>query len=229
MRVAPRRVHGDQGVFVAARRPRLTIATGTPCRDACRTNRYPDSTVSDDPRTSSAPRLGERVAVPDPGGRHVLPEEDHVGLEHPAAPLARDDPERRDIGVGEHGVAVGVDRVRPRREAGVRGVQPRVQPGARRPLPAGQAHDPVQRPVQLDHAARGRPLQPVDVLGDDPRDQAAPLQLRHRPVPRVRARRRDVPPAEMAARPVPAPRRLAPGERLVGYRLRAPSAPVSPR
>ena len=56
----------------------------------------------------------------------------------------------------------------------VRRPQPRVKFLPRRPLPARQAHHPVQRPVQLGHRLRARRLvQPVHVLRDDPASSPA--------------------------------------------------------
>src|ERR1700733_6672481 len=171
--------------------PWFTITTGMPREAARRTDRNPDMTVSDDPRTPPA-------APPAPPG--------------PPAPARVPGCARR--------------QARPRR---VRAPQPLVKRRSRGAPPARQAHHPVQAAVQLGHGtAAGRLVQPVHVLGDDPAQQPVPLELGHRQVPGVRRRPGDVPPAQMAARPVPLPRRRAPGERLVGHRLPAPRQPAGP-
>ena len=83
--------------------------------------------------------------------------------------------------------------------------------------------------MQLDDVLRaGRLVQPVDVLGDDSVQQAAPLQLGHGVVALVRGGPGDVPPAQVAARPVPLPGRGGAGERLVCHRLGPPGQPGRP-
>src|SRR5690606_17843769 len=111
---------------------------------------------------------------------------------------------------GQHGVAVRVDR-RGRR------LPPRIglPEAVVQLLPwgaavAAQADDAVEAAVQLDHSSGARGLvQAVDVLRDAPGEEAASLEGGDRAMPGVGSRPRDVPPAEMAARPVPAAGRRA--------------------
>ena len=81
------------------------------------------------------------------------------------------------------------------------------------------------------HRAR-RLVQAVHVLGDDPGQQPAAAQLGHGSVAVVRDRPGDMPPAKVAAGPVPAPGGGAADEGLVGHR-RCPETrrarPVGPR
>jgi hypothetical protein len=176
----------------------------------------------DDERTSAGDQV---VAGGDPRLRHVLAEEHHVRLEHPAAFQAVHDDEP--AGLLQRHVPVRVDR---RVQAGPRRVrrpQPLVKGQPRRPPPARQAHHPVQAAVQLRHRARARRLvQPVHVLRDDPAHQPVPLERGDRAMPGIRCGPGDVPPAEVAARPVPLPRRRGPGELLVRHRLPAPRPPA---
>ena len=82
-------------------------------------------------------------------------------------------------------------------------LQPPLQLGARCPLPARQADDPVQAAVQFGHPKRTRRLvQAVDVLRDDPAQHARLLQSGYRPVPGVGPRGDDPPPADVSAGPV---------------------------
>lgn len=165
--------------------------------------------------------LDQRVAGLGPPGRHVLAEEHHVRLEHALARRTIDDLEGlRRLG-GEDRVAVGVDRRRlqHRPPAGVGCLQPAVQVRPRRALPAGQADDPVQAAVEFGDLGRARGLvQAVHVLGDDPGQQATPAEFGDGAVAVVRQRPGDAPPAQVAARPVPAPGGGAPGKGLVGHR-----------
>ena len=184
-------------------------------------------------RTEHHQPRGRRDEIEAGGGarlRHVLTEEHHVRLEHPAArdAVRHDEPG----GVLERHVPVRVHRglcfrrsrrAGDARPAGVGGPQPRVELRPGRPHPAPQTDDAVQRPVQLGHGGGARRLvQPVHVLGDDGVDQPGPLEPRDRPVAGVRRRPGDVPPAQMRPRPVPLARRRRPGERLVRHRLPGP-------
>jgi len=150
----------------------------------------------------------------------ILAEENHVRLEHALARGTADDLEGLGCLGREHGVPVRIDHGRllgvP---AGIGGREPPVEFGARRALPAGQAKDPVQAAVQLGHLAGAcRLVQAVHVLGDDPGQQPAATEFRDGTMTMVRHRPGDVPPAEVAAGPVPAPSGGAPGEGLVGHR-----------
>ena len=71
-------------------------------------------------------------------------------------------------------------------------------------LPAAEAAHALQRTVQLDHVlAPGAVMQPVHVLGDQPRQRAARFPLRQRLVSGVRLEAGEPRPAEQTARPVP--------------------------
>src|ERR1035437_2657287 len=98
------------------------------------------------------------------------------------------------------------------------GWRPRAAGGGRPPgpAPARQAQNPGQAAVQFGHLGRaGRLVQAVHVLGDDPGPQPAAAELGERSMTRVRPLLGYVPPAEVAAGPVPAPGGRAPGEGLV--------------
>ena len=205
--------------------PWLTITTGT--GDLRRVPHVPKARHHGQRGPQDHQRAGpfdHRVAGLDPRPGHVLTEEHHVGLEHSVTQSAVDDPEGLGRVIGEHRVPVRIDqRRRPRVPAGVGRREPAVQVRARRSLPARQADDPVQAAVQFGHLGRARRLvQPVDVLGDDPGQQPAAAELGHRVVAAVRDRLADVPPAQVAASPVPAPGVRAGGEGLVGHRRRPP-------
>jgi hypothetical protein len=186
--------------------PRLTIATGIrACRARC-TKRSPDITVSDDPSTSrqaeSSSRSKHRCTR---GPGYVLAEEHDVGLEQiGSAALTTNDPEPRDLLVGELSVSVRVaGRDLVRAQIGVGGTQPLIKrlPGAARA--ALQAHDTVKCAMQLqDVSGAGGLMQPVDILGDDPVQHTRLLHRGHCPVSGVGSRGGDPPPADMSAAPV---------------------------
>jgi len=162
----------------------------------------------------------QRIAGFCPRPRDILAEENHVRLEHAPARGTADDLEGFGCLGREHGVPVRIDHGRRRRvPAGIGGREPPVEFGARRPLPARQAEDAVQAAVQFGHLGRScRLVQAVHVLGDDPRQQPATAEFRDGTMTVVRHRPGDVPPAEVAAGPVPAPGGGAPGEGLVCHR-----------
>ena len=171
--------------------------------------------------------LDQQIARTGPGRRNVLAEEHHVRLEHPAARHAVDDAERINLTVIEHRIPVSIDQCCRRSVSPgplrIGRPQPLVQRYPRRPRPAPQAGNPVQAPMQFGHRNRpSRLVQPVHVLRDNAIDAARALELRHREVPGVRLGRRDIAPAQVAARPVPAPCRRAAGKRLIRHWGRSP-------
>jgi hypothetical protein len=96
-------------------------------------------------------------------------------------------------------------------------------------LAAGEADDPVDGAVQVDHATGARPLvQGVDVLRHDAVRDAGRLELGQGPVALVGRRRAERPPAEVAAGPVALAVALARQELLEGHRVahRGALAPV---
>ncbi len=165
--------------------------------------------------------LDQRVAGLGPRGRHVLAEEHHVRLERAPARRAVDHPEGLGRRIGEGRVTVRFDRRRWQAPAGIGRLEPALQVHPRRALPAGQADDPVQAAVEFGHLGRRRArglMQAIDVLGDDPGQQAAPAEFGDGVMAVVRDGRGDVPPAQVTARPVPAPGGGAGGKGLVGHR-----------
>ena len=188
--------------------PRLTITTGMPRLCACRTKRRPDITVRDEPATSSAPGFGvdHRVSARHPFAGHVLAEEHDVRLEHAAAADAADDAEA--VGGGQLRVAVGsgLDRgARRLDEAGVGRGEPLLERAAAAAPSACGADDVGDAAVQVDQGAAARAgVQAIDVLGDQPTQRAAALQLGERAVAVVGRRLADPGPADVAARPVAA-------------------------
>src|ERR1700730_3032851 len=159
--------------------------------------------------------------------RHVLTEEHHVRLQLATAALAVDDVETCHLLVGEGGVAIRVDLGHGCVPAGGRLPQPLAEFLAGCAVAAAQTDDAVHAAVQLDHATGARRLvQAIDVLGDDPREQPASLELRDRVMPRVRDRASDVPPPNVATRPVPLAARGTACANLGGHRLR-PAGPTT--
>ena len=219
-----RSVEGRGGVRVAAGRALVDDHDG-----ALQPGRVPDVPEAGHhgerrPQDNQGPGpFDHRVAGFGPRPGHVLAEEHHVGLEHAVTGGTVHDLERLGGLVVQDRVPVGVDGGQPRVPAGIGRLQPPVQLGARRPLPARQADDPVQAAVQLgDPEGARRLVQAVHVLRDDPGQQPAAAHLGHGAMTVVRHRPGDVPPAQVTARPVPAPRRLTAGEGLVRHRLRPP-------
>ncbi len=147
------------------------------------------------------------VAALDAGRGHVLAEEHHVGLEHPAAVGARRHGEG--AGVVEVDVAVGTDLGRgvPLGEPRVQRRQPRLQRRPRRRHPAVEADDVRDPAVQGDQApGSGRLVQAVDVLGDQQlRVESRPARGDRRSAPRGPSvtSRGGCAPSSAAARPDP--------------------------
>jgi hypothetical protein len=198
------------------------MATGTPRRRAAVTKRYPDPTISDDPRTSSAAdRVQQRERSREPRRRDVLAEEDHVRLEDPPAPATVDHDEPACRSLVERQVTVGprgTDPLGIGAEPRVDGVETQSELQAGPTCPTPEADDRGEPTVEVDHVlGPGCGVQTVDVLRHDPGEEPRPLQRRHREVGRVGTRGRDPGPAEVAAGPVAPPLRGAAAEGVVGH------------
>ena len=186
-------------------------------------NDDPSTTRADDEDTSekhdSTRGLGTFSPKNTTSGLSSPPHAEAVHHGETAGLLKRHVPVRIDRGLEPRGG--------PRR---VRRAQARVKFLARRPRPARQAHDLVQRPVQFGHGRGTRRLvQPVHVLRDDTGDEPGPLERGDGAVPGVRRRPGDVPPPEVRPRPVALPGPGRPGELLIGHRLRgSPRLPAWP-
>ena len=209
--------------------PRLTITTGTPARAARRTNRKPLITVSDEPDHEQGvvgrQRVDGVVAPLHPGGRDVLAEEHHVGLEHAAAAVAVGDDEPG--GVVEVDVAVG-SASRPSACGSAKpglaapsGV-PRAAPGSSYAGRRGRRRRRSGRAARRADASPAASCRPSTFWVISRSGSSAG----QRAVPGVGLGAAHPAPAEVAARPVALPRGRAADELLVGHRLPRRASPA---
>jgi hypothetical protein len=182
----------------------------------------PDPGVHDERRSGDEQRVGrpdEGRRRGELGRRNELPEEDHVGLQHPLAHRAGRDDHLADgvdvdiaVGVELHVLGFGEPRVLAR--------HPYRDVFARELLPAGHAEDPIHRTVHVDHVARpGAEVEAVDVLGDDTVHDSGEFQIGDRLMPGVGTGGGEVAPPQVAARPVALPSPCVPQEGLERHRI----------
>ena len=98
--------------------------------------------------------------------RHVLTEEDDIGLEHAVAGFAGRNTEHAEVAPVQVRIAIGRGARGQAGPCGIRVDEPDLERRARRAHPAMEAGDAIQPPMQVDHrpAACGL-VQAVDVLG----------------------------------------------------------------
>ena len=183
--------------------------------------------MSDGPGRPARRPLDRLVAGLRPLPRHVLAEEHHVRLEHA---MARAQSATSNDSVASSSRTASPSGLRATTTAASRASQPGLAASSRRSSSVRAVRCPHDRqmtrcrlPCSSVTAARARGLvQAVHVLGDDPGQQPAAAQLGDGAVAVVGHRPGDVPPADEAAGPVPAPCRRAAGEGLVRHRRRPP-------